>query len=109
MPRSHFWGTERRSGRPSASSTVTWETTALARLIGASALSYCSGTCSSSASQTSAEESLGARQSPLGESEPPEPILGALGTHERLNWLVWKNLNTKVRRWRLMVARSKLW
>ena len=38
--------------------------------------------------------SLGARQSPRGESDPPEPTLGPLGMQERLNWLVWKN------RWR---------
>ena len=48
------------------------------------------GTRFRSASQTSASESLGARQSPRGESEPPEPTLGALGTQERLNWLVLK-------------------
>ena len=45
---------------------------------------------SSSSSHTSAVESLGARQSPRGDSEPPEPTLGALGMAERLNWLVWK-------------------
>ena len=35
-------------------------------------------------------ESLGMRQSPLGESEPPDVTFGPLGTAERLNWLVWK-------------------
>ncbi len=35
----------------------------------------------------SALASLGARQSPRGESEPPEPTFGALGNAERLNWL----------------------
>jgi hypothetical protein len=42
-------------------------------------------------SHTAASLSLGARQSPRGESDPPEPTLGPLGTQERLNWLVWKN------------------
>ncbi len=45
---------------------------------------------SSSFVQTSASESLGARQSPRGESEPPEPTFGPLGIAERLNWLVLK-------------------
>src|SRR5215510_3041718 len=45
-------------------------------------------------SQTSASESLGARQSPRGESEPPEPTFGPLGIAERLNWLILK------KRWR---------
>ncbi len=39
----------------------------------------------SSASQVVASESLGARQSPRGDSEPPEPTLGPLGTQLRLN------------------------
>ncbi|MEZ4610643.1 MAG: hypothetical protein R2838_10425 [Caldilineaceae bacterium] len=43
-----------------------------------------------SSSQTVASESLGARQSPRGESEPPDPTLGPLGSAERLNWLIWK-------------------
>ena len=34
--------------------------------------------------------SEGARQSPRGESDPPEPTFGALGRALRLNWLVWK-------------------
>src|SRR5919112_6223007 len=54
-----------------------------------------SGTRSSSASQTTASESLGARQSPRGESEPPEPTFGAFGTVERLNWLILKKRNRK--------------
>ena len=45
---------------------------------------------SSSASQVSACESLGARQSPRGESEPPDATFGPFGMAERLNWLVWK-------------------
>jgi len=45
-------------------------------------------------SHAAASPSLGARQSPRGESDPPEPTLGPLGMQERLNWLVWKN------RWR---------
>ena len=44
----------------------------------------------SSSSQAVASESLGARQSPRGEREPPEPTFGALGIAERLNWLMWK-------------------
>jgi hypothetical protein len=45
-----------------------------------------SGTLSrSSSSQTSASESLGARQSPRGLSEPPEPTFGLFGKQERLN------------------------
>ena len=38
-----------------------------------------------SSSQIVASESLGARQSPRGESEPPEPTLGPLGSADRLN------------------------
>src|SRR5687768_16964772 len=44
----------------------------------------------SSSSHSVASPSLGARQSPRGESEPPEPTLGPLGIAERLNWLVLK-------------------
>ncbi len=44
----------------------------------------------SSSSHTVAAESLGARQSPRGEREPPEPTFGPLGMAERLNWLIWK-------------------
>jgi hypothetical protein len=47
-----------------------------------------SGTRSSAASQAAASLSDGARQSPRGESDPPEPTLGELGTALRLNWLV---------------------
>ena len=43
---------------------------------------------SNSLIQTSAELSDGARQSPLGESEPPEATLGPFGTADLLNWLV---------------------
>lgn len=35
--------------------------------------------------QTMDSESLGARQSPRGDSEPPVPTFGAFGMHERLN------------------------
>src|SRR5437016_5145673 len=42
----------------------------------------------SSMSQTVASESLGARQSPRGESDPPEPTLGPFGMAVRLNWLI---------------------
>ena len=41
-----------------------------------------------SSSQMVASASLGARQSPRGDSEPPEPTLGPLGMAERLNWLI---------------------
>src|SRR6267378_7945773 len=46
-----------------------------------------------SLSQTVASESLGARQSPRGESDPPEPTFGPFGMALRLNWLIWKNRN----------------
>jgi hypothetical protein len=45
---------------------------------------------SNSASQGAAEESLGARQSPRGDSEPPELTFGPFGMAVRLNWLVRK-------------------
>src|SRR4051812_42823854 len=61
---------------------------------------------SSSSSQTSADESLGARQSPRGDSDPPEPTLGALGMAERLNWLVWKKRNRNTRSHFLIAGRS---
>ena len=48
------------------------------------------GTFARSASQIVALPSEGARQSPRGESEPPEPTFGPLGRALRLNWLVWK-------------------
>jgi S1-C subfamily serine protease len=51
-------------------------------------------------------QSLGARQSPRGESEPPELTLGPLGTAERLNWLVSKKRRTKTPSQRLIVGRS---
>ena len=58
----------------------------LARLeVGVRIAAQASGTFSSSASQAAASPSLGARQSPRGESEPPEPTFGAFGTQERLN------------------------
>lgn len=44
-----------------------------------------SGTRSSAASQVTASLSDGARQSPRGESDPPDPTLGALGIALRLN------------------------
>ena len=47
-----------------------------------------SGTSRSiSSSQTLADMSDGARQSPRGDSAPPEDTLGPLGSAERLNWL----------------------
>src|SRR3954470_14915787 len=48
------------------------------------------GTFLSSVSQASALPSEGARQSPRGESDPPEPTFGALGMALLLYWLVWK-------------------
>jgi len=63
-------------------------------------------TRSSSASHTVARASLGARQSPRGESEPPEPTLGPLGMADRLNWLIWKKRNRKTRNQCRMVGRS---
>src|SRR3954470_4291724 len=45
---------------------------------------------------TVASESLGARQSPRGDSEPPLPTFGPFGTHERLNWLVLKKRYRKI-------------
>ena len=46
-----------------------------------------SGTRCRSASHTAASLSLGARQSPRGYSEPPEPTFGALAMQLRLYWL----------------------
>src|SRR5205085_610528 len=67
---------------------------------------YASGTRSSSASQVSANESLGARQSPRGDNEPPEATFGPFGIADRLNWLIWKKRNKNKRSQRLIVARS---
>jgi hypothetical protein len=50
-------------------------------------------------------ESLGARQSPRGDSEPPEPTLGALGMDERLNWLEAKKRSRNTASQRLISAR----
>ena len=60
----------------------------------------------SSSSHTVARASLGARQSPRGESEPPEPTLGAFGIAERLNWLVWKKRSRKTPSQCLISARE---
>ena len=55
-------------------------------------LFYHSGTWSvNSFSQTVASESLGARQSLRGDSDPPDPTFGAFGNADRLNWLNSKN------------------
>ena len=51
-------------------------------------------------------ESLGARQSLRGDSEPPDPTFGPLGMAERLNWLVWKNRSRKTSSQRRRVGRS---
>src|SRR5205823_13159177 len=59
-----------------------------------------------SRSQTSASESLGARQSPRGESEPPEPTFGPFGMQERLNWLILKKRKRNTSSHFLIVGRS---
>src|SRR5476651_499189 len=56
---------------------------------------------SSSASHTSGEPSEGARQSPRGDSEPPDEILGPLGSAERLNWLAKKRRRNSASQWRI--------
>src|SRR5205814_3634997 len=61
---------------------------------------------SSSASHTLASESLGARQSPRGEREPPEPTFGPFGTAERLNWLLLKNRSRNTSSHFLIVERA---
>src|SRR5690348_11066067 len=60
----------------------------------------------SSASHTSELASLGARQSPRGESDPPDPTFGPLGMAERLNWLVAKKRWRKTRSHFLICGRS---
>ena len=70
---------------------------------------HSSGTASSSFSHTVASESLGARQSPRGESDPPEPTLGAFGATERLNWLVWKKRCRKLPRCFLIAPIAYSW
>jgi hypothetical protein len=59
-----------------------------------------------SSSQTVAGESLGARQSLRGESDPPEPTFGPFGIAERLNWLPWKKRCRNTSSQRRIVARS---
>ena len=49
---------------------------------------------------------LGIRQSPRGESAPPEVTFGPLGTAERLNWLVWKKRRVKTSSQVTMTGRS---
>src|SRR5690606_25874784 len=66
-----------------------------------------SGTFSrSSSSHTFATASLGARQSPRGESAPAVETFGPLGIALRLNWLNPKNRSRKLSSQRLIVARS---
>ena len=55
-----------------------------------------------SSSQTRALPSDGARQSPRGDSEPPDDIFGPFGSAERLNWLIAKNRNRKIPSQRLI-------
>jgi len=50
--------------------------------------------------------SLGARQSPRGDNEPPEPTFGAFGIAVRLNWLIWKKRNRKTPSQCLISARE---
>jgi len=58
---------------------------------------HSSGTLAfSSSSQTRALPSDGARQSPRGDSDPPDEILGPFGKAERLNWLIVKKRNRKI-------------
>ena len=64
------------------------------------------GTISNALSHAVASPSLGARQSPRGDSEPPEPTFGALGIAVRLYWLSLKNRYRKVRKCFLMSAMS---
>ena len=52
--------------------------------------------------------SLGARQSPRGDSEPPEPTFGALGSAERLNWLVWKKRSRNTSS-QCLISASEYW
>ena len=59
-----------------------------------------------SSSQTVAGESLGARQSLRGDSDPPEPTFGPFGIAERLNWLPWKKRCRNTSSQRRIVARS---
>jgi hypothetical protein len=59
---------------------------------------------SRSASQALASPSLGARQSPRGDSEPPELTFGPFGMADRLNWLVAKKRRTNTRSQAVMVA-----
>ena len=66
-----------------------------------------SGTlASSSAIQTLALPSDGARQSPRGESDPPEDIFGPFGATDRLNCDVAKKRCRKLRSHLRISARS---
>src|SRR6266436_6736268 len=64
------------------------------------------GTCGtfacSSSIHTRALPSEGARQSPRGDRQPPEEILGPLGNADRLNWLIAKNRKRKTSSHRLI-------
>ena len=60
----------------------------------------------SSSSHTAPVLSLGARQSPRGESEPPEPTLGEFGMAVRLNWLMRKKRSRKTPSQCLISARE---
>jgi hypothetical protein len=64
------------------------------------------GTFSKSLSHAAAEESLGARQSPRGDNDPPELTLGPFGKAERLNWLVSKKRFTNTPSQRLISPMS---
>src|ERR1700738_3985696 len=55
----------------------------------------------SSVSHTSGLPSEGARQSPRGDSEPPDEILGPLGSAGRLNWLGKSRGRNSASQWRI--------
>ncbi len=64
------------------------------------------GTDARSSSQTRALASDGARQSPRGDSDPPDDTFGPLGIAERLNWLNAKNRWQNTSSQRVIVGRS---
>src|SRR5439155_25536359 len=74
--------------------------------IGRLILHYAGTLRRSSSSQAVASASLGARQSPRGESDPPEPTFGPFGRADRLNWLSLKKRSRKTSSHVLIVARS---
>ena len=70
---------------------------------------FISGTLAfNSFSHIRALPSDGARQSPRGDSEPPDVTFGPFGDADRLNWLIVKNRKRKTSIQCLMTGRSKL-